>query len=218
MVAERQGAERENQKRRTRRDLLNAAVQLMHAGQTPSVADVADQAGVSRRTAYRYFATVEQLLTEAALEATRPMIEDVLTGAGDGIGDVGERVERLARALLDGFYANEHLLRTMIRLTIDHPPGEGGLARRGYRRLEWIDLAIAPLHGHLTATGYQRLRASLAVCLGTEAFIVLRDICGLHDAELEPAGRLRRRPARWTARRSCPPPTSGRPSARRGSW
>ena len=42
-------------KARTQRKLLAAAMQLVRRGRTPSVAEVALTAGVSRATAYRYF-------------------------------------------------------------------------------------------------------------------------------------------------------------------
>jgi AcrR family transcriptional regulator len=181
----RQGGERTNQKARTRRDLLDAARRILHTGTAPTVAQVADEAGVSRRTAYRYFPTVEQIVTEAALEETRPDIEAALANIGDAVDDVEERLARLAHALLAGFHANEHLLRTMIKITIDRPPDGTGPLTRGYRRLEWIDLAIAPLKRQLTRTNYERLKATLAVLLGTESFIVLSDLCGQNDAEIE---------------------------------
>ncbi len=54
---------RDKQKRRTRAAILTAVRELIRQGQIPSVADAADAADVSRRTAYRYFPTQEQLLT-----------------------------------------------------------------------------------------------------------------------------------------------------------
>ncbi|MGI8548966.1 MAG: TetR family transcriptional regulator, partial [Gemmatimonadaceae bacterium] len=58
---------RERQRGRTRKALLTAAAALIAQGRTPSVTEVADAAEVSRRTAYRYFPTPDQLLVEAAL-------------------------------------------------------------------------------------------------------------------------------------------------------
>src|SRR4051812_11174193 len=60
---------------RTRRRLLESAARLIAEGRTPSTSEVAEAAGVSRRTAYRYFPTQEQLLVEAALEDLRPRVE-----------------------------------------------------------------------------------------------------------------------------------------------
>ncbi|HYN45985.1 MAG TPA: TetR family transcriptional regulator, partial [Allosphingosinicella sp.] len=46
---------RPNQKSRTRKDLLRAAAQLMKVGRSPTLEEVAQEAEVSRATAYRYF-------------------------------------------------------------------------------------------------------------------------------------------------------------------
>src|SRR5512140_3415920 len=72
---------RPQQRRRTRMALLSAAAKLLAAGKTPSVTEVADAADVSRRTAYRYFPTQDQLLVEAALEGFRPVVTATLDGA-----------------------------------------------------------------------------------------------------------------------------------------
>ena len=64
--------ERTNQKARTRADLLAAASALIRAGRRPTVEEVALAAGISKRTAYRYFTSQEHLLADAALETLRP--------------------------------------------------------------------------------------------------------------------------------------------------
>ena len=53
-----------NVRRRTRRAMIEAATRLVREGASPSVTEVADAAGVSRATAYRYFPTQESLLAE----------------------------------------------------------------------------------------------------------------------------------------------------------
>src|SRR5258708_12562487 len=65
---------RQRQKRRTRAAILRAAAALLTDGHTPSVPEVADAADVSRRTVYQYFPSLDQLLTEAALEAVRDAV------------------------------------------------------------------------------------------------------------------------------------------------
>ena len=67
-----------NQKRRTRAAILEAAKHLLREGQTPSVAEAADVARVSRATAYRYFPTQEYLLIEAALESAKTDVNQLL--------------------------------------------------------------------------------------------------------------------------------------------
>lgn len=189
---------RERQKGRTRKALLAAAVELIASGQTPSVTEVADAAEVSRRTAYRYFPTQEQLLVEAALEGLRPGIVDAVEAPALAQADgVEARLERTVLALQRGAVANEQLLRTMIRLTVSPSPATdlGGPVgrRRGYRRIEWIELALAPVRSQLGKKRFKRLVSALAVCLGIDALIVLRDLCGLSEAEAETVSL-------WTAR------------------
>src|SRR5215468_5230895 len=57
------------QKLRTRQALMDTAVELVKAGRRPSIAAVADQAGVSRATAYRYFPSQDLMLSEATIRA-----------------------------------------------------------------------------------------------------------------------------------------------------
>jgi AcrR family transcriptional regulator len=185
---------RVQQTRRTRRLLLTTAATLIAAGETPSVSDVADRADVSRRTAYRYFPTQEQLLVEAALEGLRPVMESALDSApvGETARDMEARVDALARNMQRLAVDHEALLRTMVRLTVSRPPDKQD-APRGGRRLEWIDDALQPLRPQLGRGGYARLKSAMAVCLGIEALIVLRDLCGLSAARAEEISR-------WTAR------------------
>jgi AcrR family transcriptional regulator len=201
MTLARASSERVLQKGRTRRALLEAAVQLVTSGAQPTVAEVADAAAVSRRTAYRYFPTQEQMLVEAALEGVRGIMAQAIEG-GDGahpdVDDVEARLDRAVKALQQSAVDNEQLLRTMIRLTISAPlPADSGVnppvRKRGYRRIEWIALALAPVRKKLGKRRYERLVSALSMCVGIEALIVLRDLRGLRESEAEEVSR-------WAAR------------------
>lgn len=176
-------ASRENQKRRTRRALVEAAGRLIAAGHQPSVAEVADAAEISRRTAYRYFPSAEQLAVEAALDATRRNME-LSIEAGPAGTDVEDRVVRLVEALHRMTLENENLLRQMIRFTILREPIEVGVPPRPSRRLEYVEQALTPLDGRLAEAELDRLAHALAVVMGIESTIVLRDICGLGSDEI----------------------------------
>jgi AcrR family transcriptional regulator len=187
--------ERIQQKSRTRSALLAAAVALVSAGGAPSVAEVADAAKVSRRTAYRYFPTQEQLLVEASLEGVRGIISDAIEGAGTsgrGASDVEARLDRVVHAMQQSAAENEQLLRSMIRLTVSTPPDPARL-KRGYRRIEWIAQALAPAKKTLGKRRYERLVSALSLCMGIEALIVLRDLRGLSEGDAEDVSR-------WAAR------------------
>ena len=64
---------RPNQTSRTRKDLLQAASRLMKRDRRITLEDVAEEALVSRATAYRYFSSVESLLVEAPIDGAVPM-------------------------------------------------------------------------------------------------------------------------------------------------
>lgn len=189
--------DRSRQKRRTRRAILEAAVDLMRQGETPTANRVAEVAEVSRRTVYLYFPTQEQLLTEAALLGVRVEVERAVELADSD--DAETRLDTLVAASLRSCIESEVLLRTMIRLTIEHrldearggPPREAPL--RGGWRIERIEEALEPVRERLGEERFARLVSALALVIGIEALLVLRDIRGLDQAAMEEVSR-------WAAR------------------
>jgi AcrR family transcriptional regulator len=176
------GGGRERQRRRTRKAIIDAAVELLGRGETPSMAEIAEAADVSRRTVYLYFPTLEHLLADAALEAARATVEPHFEASGN----VDERLEGLVRAVQQGFAETEHLGRTIIRLTVGAGGTTPGAApRRGYRRVEWIEMALAPLRETLPPARFERLVSALTLLIGWEAMIVLQDVRALGPEEAE---------------------------------
>ena len=166
------------QRNRTRQAIVDATMRLVSAGGTPSVSEIAEAAQVSRRTVYMYFPTLEQLLLDATVGAlTQAAIDPVLApGASD---DPATRAANLAHAV--NAHSNEvmHLGRALIRLTIEAPAPAAGGPRRGYRRVQWIEQALAPARAQLTRKEFDRLVSALCVLIGWEPLIVLQDVRGL---------------------------------------
>jgi AcrR family transcriptional regulator len=160
---------------------------LLAKGTTPSVADVAAAADVSRRTIYLYFETFDQLLLDATVGALSQASVDRAIEANPPGDTVEDRVERLVRALHHVSPDVERLGRALIRLTVEAGPETMGrkLPRRGYRRVEWIESALSPWRDQLGRARSRRLVAALAMVVGWEALIVQRDVCGLTASEGE---------------------------------
>ncbi|HET7043955.1 MAG TPA: TetR/AcrR family transcriptional regulator [Gaiellaceae bacterium] len=176
------GSGRERQRRRTRKAIVEAAVGLLGQGGTPSVAEIAEAADVSRRTVYLYFPTLEHLLADAALEVSRATVEPSFEAGGEP----AERLEALVRAVQQGFAGTEELGRTIIRLTVGAGRGAPpATPRRGYRRVDWIERALEPLRESLPPDRFERLVSALTLLIGWEAMIVLQDTRGLDPAEAE---------------------------------
>lgn len=170
---------RVNQRNRTRKAIVDAAMALLANGETPSVEAVAQDAAVSRRTVYMYFPTLDQLLLDATAGVLAQQAASVRVAISDRSDDVEVRVEKLARSVQSMSPELERLGRALIRLTVESG-GDGRTSPlRGYRRVEWIEHALEPVRKHLDTRRYERLVSALAMVIGWEALIVQRDIRSL---------------------------------------
>lgn len=166
--------------------MLRSAQALMDEGRSPSVPEVADHAGIARATAYRQFSSAEALMNEAALDRIAAGIPAVMPPAGASSPE--EAVEALVRRVFAMVVENDAAFRTMLRLSLDDPE-----ARRGGRRLVWVREALAPFAERFGEGVLERLVPALALTLGIETWVTLRNVCGLARAEAEAA-------AVWAAR------------------
>lgn len=173
---------RTNQKRRTRKDLLQAAARLMKEGRTPSLEEIAVEALVSRATAYRYFPNVEALLIEAPLDLALPDEEAMFRGAS--VADPVARMERVDKVFHEMILENETALRLMIAKTMERrAAGDDDLPTRQNRRTPMIEAALAPARTEFDPASLDRLQKALALLIGTESMIVFKDVLQLSDKE-----------------------------------
>jgi AcrR family transcriptional regulator len=167
------------------RRLLDEAVRLVRGGRIPSVAEVAQSAGVSRATAYRYFPTRSKLVSAVIAEALAPVRRAVPQH-----GDAKERLHELLDRTYSRFDEYEPHMRAALQLALEHRSLEvAGLLeeepfRRG-QRTEILATTISPLTKQLPKKTYLRLLRALAVVYGIEAMVILKDICGASDRETE---------------------------------
>jgi AcrR family transcriptional regulator len=168
---------------------MEAARRLLGAGKLPSVAEAAEEARVSRATAYRYFPTQGALVEESVKEVLVPRSEweEILAGHRD----LAARVERLAATVVELVRENEALLRGALLLSLEQwakiqageELGEQPIERGG--RLEGIQAALEPFEGKLDPAELRRLAIALSLLTGIEARIVMNDIWRLDDDEAE---------------------------------
>ncbi|MFT6763814.1 MAG: AcrR family transcriptional regulator [Candidatus Aldehydirespiratoraceae bacterium] len=79
---------------RNRASVLDAVIEIFESGDlSPSVDDVAERAGVSNRSVYRYFEHRDHLIRAAVTYAMRRVVPEV-TLEQVGVGSFEERVER----------------------------------------------------------------------------------------------------------------------------
>ncbi len=180
---------RVNQKLRTREALLDAARQLLAAGASPTLAEVAELALVSKTTAYRYFASADVLIEEVFFDREFPTVDEVL----EAVDEPTARVLAVEEAVNDTLLAHESAMRVIVRNAIDMAlAGDDAGPHRVGRRHKLIAAALEPLEAELDADALRRLRNALALVIGPEAILAARDICRLRPDET-------REVTRWAA-------------------
>jgi AcrR family transcriptional regulator len=187
---------RKNQKERTRAAIVEAALALRRVGITPTVAAAAEAAKVSRPTAYRYFPSQAALLSE--IVDMTPSVESVDAAVRnmrslDPHERLGELLDRFNRVVID----NESSYRAALQVYLEtwftaRQAGQAAPAVRAGRRRRWLEEVLEPLRATLLPTQWRHLHQALALTLGIDSVVVLKDVCGLDDeAVLEQL--------RWTA-------------------
>ena len=169
---------------RTHDALLAAAIKMTKHGCLGSIADVAQAAGISRATAYRYFPNQARLI-DAIIEQTLGAVHSYDSDKRDGV----ERIRTLFEQTFPLFKEFEPQLRAALQLSLEHWTMEraGTLReepfRRG-RRDKILQRAAAPLKRQLGNRRYEKLLRALSLVYGIEPYIVLKDMWGATDNEV----------------------------------
>ncbi|OZI36783.1 TetR family transcriptional regulator [Bordetella genomosp. 1] len=176
-----------------RRTLLDTAQRMMAAGLTPSVAELAEAAEVSRATAYRYFPSQSALIAAVVDQSLGPILEWQA-----GAGSASERVDELFSFAYPRLEEHEASLRAAIMVSLQQQAaaraGDDATPRlvRGHR-VDTLRHVLAPLADRLEPAALQRVAQALSLLYGTEVFLVLKDIWHLEIDEITDV-------VRWTAR------------------
>ncbi len=201
------GGARANQLRRTRKDLLQAAARLVREGRHPTLEEVAEAAMVSRATAYRHFPDLRALLVEATLDLGTPQPAQVFRDAP--AAEPVARLERVDDAFDTMIRDNEMALRLMLQHSLDRSvrgaEGTGTVPLRQNRRTPLIEAALEPARHQLRPAAAKTLTRALALVIGTEARLVLKDVLQLEDAEARRVRHWAIRALVNAARKPAPP-------------
>jgi AcrR family transcriptional regulator len=190
------------QKLRTRQALVAAARDLVADGVTPTVEEAAEAAGVSRTTAYRYFASQRTLLL-----AAHPETGAVSMLPKEAPADPAGRLDAVVRNFTAMIVDTERQQRTTLRLSLEMSPDErAALPLRQGRAIAWLTEALEPLRGTVADDDLQRLVVAVRATIGIEALVWLVDVAGLSRTE---AVELMRWSAQALLQRSLVEPPGG---------
>lgn len=160
---------------RTHALMVATANDMMREGLSPSVSEVAEAAGVSRSTAYRYFPNRSDMLRAVVAKALGPILnwEDHING--------GDRVASLYATAFPRLFEHEATFRAALRQSLEADGADATLGRGHRRQL----LASATRDLDLPESQAKRLIRALSLTFGIEAMVVLKDIWGLSDDEAQ---------------------------------
>lgn len=178
---------RTNQRLRTRKDLLDAGLRLSAEGRQPSLDEIAAEARVSRATAYRYFSGAEALLVEASADMSFPDLARLFSG--HEAASIVDRLVRLDRATATMIRDHEPAIRALVASSMQQAMKAGAVPVRQNRRTPAIAAALEPARQQISPEAYAMLEKALALVIGTEAMIVLKDVLGLAERD---AAQVRR--------------------------
>jgi AcrR family transcriptional regulator len=171
---------------RTMNHMLETACRLMQRGETPSVSEVAEAAGVSRATAYRYFPSQAALVQAVVNEALGPILS--WSSRSD---DADTRITELLASSMPRILEYESTFKAALKLSLDQwarrqagTLGAEPAFRRGHR-VDLLQTAIAPLRKTLSPKAFSRLAKALSLTYGLEVLIILKDLWGLEAEEVQ---------------------------------
>ena len=170
----------------TFRLLLDTAMALIQqTGHIPSMAEVAARSRVSRATTYRYFPS-RSALVAAIVDSSLGPVRAFASSEADGRA----RVHELFQQTFPRFKEFEPQMRAAAQLALEQWALEraGLLEEEPYRRghrIRILEHALAPLAPTLPVAVRDRLHRALSVVYGIEPYMILKDIWGLPDREVE---------------------------------
>jgi AcrR family transcriptional regulator len=159
---------------RTQALMVATAMEMMRRGLSPSVSEVAEEAGVSRSAAYRYFPGSGDMVRAVVAEALGPILE------WDNNAQEGEdRIASLYTTAFPRLFEHEAVFRAALRQSLEVEGADVTLGR-GHRR-QLLKQALRDVD--LPEAAARRLVRALSLTFGIEAMVVLKDIWGLDDRE-----------------------------------
>lgn len=165
--------------------LMDTAMHMLEEGWFPSITELAEAAGVSRATAYRYFPTQSDLVAYVVDESLGP----IKTWESDE-KTVSKRIEGLLHFTYRQLEMHEGALRAALQVSLQQwaatraqKPTKVPLVRGNRRRL--LAMVASPWKDKVSEDDFNRFLHGFSVIYGTEVFLVLKDIWGLELDEIQ---------------------------------
>lgn len=173
---------RPSARERTRQLLVETARQMISAGEAATVQSVAERAGVSRATAYRYFTNADSIVLQASVPALESPFENPdWKPQSLGVGaDVAARVGQVVAETAAWAFDHENELRSVLAASLAPDSAERGMSRAGkLNRRRWIEHALDGLPERVDQRTREHLVSALTPLFGADAVVWTTDAADL---------------------------------------
>ncbi|MBK5074514.1 TetR/AcrR family transcriptional regulator [Budviciaceae bacterium CWB-B4] len=175
---------------RTLNKLISTAMEMLEKGWFPSITELANEAGVSRATAYRYFPTQSALVSTIVDESLGPIQE-----WRPQQDTVSERISALLSFAYPQMEKHEGALRAALRVSLqqwadlraqrlDKETDKEKLFVRGNRK-RLVEMAAEPLKNQVAEADLNRMKHAFSLIYGSEVFLVFKDIWNLDSDQIQ---------------------------------
>jgi AcrR family transcriptional regulator len=167
--------------------VVEAALQLFQAGKSNvKMEDLAEASGISVRSAYRYFANVDEVL-EAAMVANLSQYGHLFEIDNLGRGPLPERIRALVAARVNLISAAYPMITAVLR----HVHADNAIGAQVRWRLQHMYLQNAEMFGsefsRMTAVESRQIAAAVDSLLGYYTFDSMTNRLGFSSVEAEAA-------------------------------
>ena len=165
-------------------------MRMFDSGAFPSITEVAQEAQLSRATAYRYFPTQSALVSAIVTETLSP-----IKSWRPSKQDASERIDELLGFAFPRMLEHEGTLRAALHLSLtqwaqtrsNERPEKEKLIRGNRKAL--LQHVVEPLNQEMSPESVERVVQSLSLVYGSEIFLVMKDIWGCSNDQLQDIGK-----------------------------
>jgi AcrR family transcriptional regulator len=169
---------RAEQKAKTRTRILDEARGLLQKEKDITLEEVAEKAGISRATIYRYYSNVDLLTMEASLEIYHKTPEELYEEVKEK--SLEERLLYIQKHYNNFAQENETVFRRYLSAVLAESISSKEKLR-GARRLKSLNKALQSFEKDFEKNDLEKLKNSAAVLMGIDALVVCKDVCDLDN-------------------------------------
>ncbi|TBX65162.1 TetR/AcrR family transcriptional regulator [Flavobacterium silvisoli] len=170
---------RKNQKRQTRDKVLAATRELIEKQVEFTLEEVAETAGVSRATVYRYYSNVATLSAEAVLDMQTKNSELLYRDLKGN--DLRSQLLEVQNYYNQLSLTNELAFRKYLGIVLNNPAET--IQSRGGRRVETIKKVMEGVYPDMPANDIEKITSIMSLFMGIESLIVTKDVCKLTNEQ-----------------------------------